>query len=136
MAGKLSTEDKLEILDLIARYNQAFDSGNGEAYAALWTADGELKGMPQPCKGSEALKGLVAGSFQHFKGGVRHHTTDVVAEYGNDKNTINLKAYTLVTNWSDGGKIFALAEPEQVLVKDGGSWKIKTSKLNMRPATA
>lgn len=34
-------EDRLAIVDLIARYGPAADSGSGEALAALWCDDGE-----------------------------------------------------------------------------------------------
>jgi len=134
MAGALTTEDRLAVLDLMARYNWAFDSGDGKAYAALWVADGVLTGGAAPAKGHGELEALVVGSHAHFKGGVRHHTTDVVAEYGSDKNTINAKSYTLVTDWANGGKIFALAQPESVWVREGSTWKIKAINLNLRLA--
>ena len=39
----VSCEERSAVLDLIARYGQYFDSGNGAAYAALYTNDGELE---------------------------------------------------------------------------------------------
>lgn len=36
-------EDRIAILDLVARYGPAADAGDGEALAALWTEDGSYR---------------------------------------------------------------------------------------------
>jgi 3-phenylpropionate/cinnamic acid dioxygenase small subunit len=52
----LSTEDRLDIQDLYARYNHAIDSGDGAAWAATFTTDGTFKSGPIDLSGTDALK--------------------------------------------------------------------------------
>ena len=65
--GSISHRDRAEILDLMARYQQYFDSGYGDAYASLYTEDGELNypdqdgdGIRESIKGREALAAFTA----------------------------------------------------------------------------
>jgi len=124
----------LAVQEVMARYNWAFDSGDADAYTALWTEDGELTGSAQPARSHEELAAIVTGSFQHFNGGIRHQMTDLVAEYGGNQETVNAKGANLVTNWDGGGKLFGLALTELVLVKVKGEWKIKSNKLTLKLA--
>ena len=38
--------DQVEIMQLVAQYGPAVDSGSGEAAAALWTEDGSFDAVP------------------------------------------------------------------------------------------
>ena len=40
-------EDRIEIMQLVAQYGPAVDSGSGDAAAALWTEDGLFDAVPQ-----------------------------------------------------------------------------------------
>ena len=40
-------EDQLEIMQLVAQYGPAVDSGAGDAAAGLWTDDGRFDAIPQ-----------------------------------------------------------------------------------------
>lgn len=58
--AELSTADRLEIEQLYAKYNHAIDFGDGDAWAATFTADGSFdrgRGAP-PFVGTEALANL------------------------------------------------------------------------------
>ena len=134
MAGRLNVDDMQAVQEVLARYNWAFDAGNGEEWAALFTPDGSLTGGAKPAHGTAELIAAVTGSFQHFSGGIRHHLTDLVAEYAGDRNTVHAKGCNLVTNWQDGGKLFGLALADLVLVRRDGEWKIKSNQLTLKLA--
>jgi hypothetical protein len=53
--------DRAEIEDLMWRYARALDTGNGEAYAAAYTPDGQFGTGANATKGTEALKRLAGG---------------------------------------------------------------------------
>src|SRR4029453_14617000 len=53
--------DRAEIEDLMWRYARALDTGNGEAYAAVYTPDGQFGTGANATKGTEALKRLAGG---------------------------------------------------------------------------
>jgi len=83
----MSAEDIIEINHLTNRYNQAADSGNGEAFAATFTEDGVLE-MPgsDPIAGRNAL--VASGdSFPQLIEGVRHWTNNQVVDIDGDSAT-------------------------------------------------
>ncbi|MCK0093336.1 nuclear transport factor 2 family protein [Rhodococcus sp. HNM0563] len=54
--------DQVEIMQLVAQYGPAVDSGSGEAAAALWTDDGIFDAVPQRrMRGHEEIVGMVHG---------------------------------------------------------------------------
>ena len=74
--------DQLEIRELTARYNRAFDDGDAEAYAATFTPDGRMEatGIP-PAVGHGALENLVRLTPY----GIVHITTDPIIEIDGDR---------------------------------------------------
>jgi hypothetical protein len=53
--------DRAEIEALMWRYTRALDTGNGTAYAATYTVDGQFSAGGQATSGREALKKMVDG---------------------------------------------------------------------------
>ena len=74
--------DQLEIRELTARYNRAFDDGDADAYAATFVPDGSMEatGIPR-AEGHDALKGLV----RQTPYGIVHITTDPIIEIDGDR---------------------------------------------------
>src|ERR1044071_587601 len=54
-------KDRAEIEALMWRYARALDTGDGEAYAATYTVDGQFGTGANATKGREALKKLADG---------------------------------------------------------------------------
>jgi hypothetical protein len=55
-------EDQVEIMQLVAQYGPAVDSGSGEAAAALWTGDGAFDAVPHlQMRGHDDIVGMVHG---------------------------------------------------------------------------
>src|SRR5437762_14311521 len=54
-------KDRAEIEELMWRYTRALDTGDGEAYAATYTVDGQFGTGANATKGREALKKLGDG---------------------------------------------------------------------------
>ena len=56
-------EDQLEIMQLVAQYGPAVDSGSGEATAELWTEDGTFDAVPHlRMRGRDDIIAMVDGS--------------------------------------------------------------------------
>lgn len=54
--------DQVEIMQLVAQYGPAVDSGSGAAAAALWTEDGTFDAVPQlRMRGRDDIVGMVHG---------------------------------------------------------------------------
>ncbi|MFF3654058.1 nuclear transport factor 2 family protein [Streptomyces olivochromogenes] len=55
--------DQVEIMQLVAQYGPAVDSGSGEAAADLWTEDGVFDAVPHlRMEGREGILGMVHGA--------------------------------------------------------------------------
>lgn len=55
-------EDQIEIMQLVAQYGPAVDSGSGDAAAALWTDDGTFDAVPQlKMRGRDDIAAMVHG---------------------------------------------------------------------------
>jgi ketosteroid isomerase-like protein len=56
-------EDQLEIMQLVAQYGPAVDSGSGAATAALWTDDGAFDAVPHmQMRGRDEIVAMVHGA--------------------------------------------------------------------------
>ena len=56
-------EDQVEIMQLVAQYGPAVDSGSGEAAAALWTDDGVFDAVPHlQMRGRDDIVAMVHGA--------------------------------------------------------------------------
>jgi hypothetical protein len=57
-----SLEDQIEIMQLVAQYGPAVDSGSGEATADLWTQDGSFDAVPHlEMRGRSDITDMVHG---------------------------------------------------------------------------
>jgi len=59
-------QDRVEIEQLMWDYIRALDSGNAEAYAALFAPDGQFGRGATAVKGREALKKMISGAREKF----------------------------------------------------------------------
>lgn len=67
-----------EITDLYARYSHAFDDGDGEAVARLFTVDGVFaRAGTDPVEGRESIAALVVAAAGR---GMRHIVSNILVE--------------------------------------------------------
>ena len=59
-------EDRAEIEELMACYLSALDWGDGDAYAACFTEDGEIYWARETTRGRAALKAMCLGFREHM----------------------------------------------------------------------
>ena len=124
----LDAADKLEILELAARYNHAIDFGNGEAWAGTFTEDGVFKGGgPGPVQGREALAAFVGGFAQNMAG-ARHWTNNHVIDGDGDSATHT--CYLNLIQTKDGAKSVVTARYNDEVVKVDGAWKFASRTVN------
>ena len=107
----LTVEDRLEITDLVARYNHAVDRGDGEAFADTFTDDGALDAAGRLIEGRAALAAFAKG----LPGSVRvprHIASNLVMEGDGEAGQATLAAYV---------QMYALAgdPPRQEVVASG-----------------
>ena len=117
----LSTDDVLEIQQLVARYNFAVDGGDADAFAGTFTADGVFTVAGNEMRGHDALRAFVEG-----RAGVasrRHIVSSIIVDGDGDAAT--LRAYLQVVAKTEDGT-FAVATQgtyDDRLVRTDDGWR-------------
>jgi hypothetical protein len=130
--------DRIEIEDLMWRYARALDSANADAYAAVYTPDGQFGAGPNATKGAAALKKLIndfkqrnidaEGQSKQKRPQMYHMATNHTTEFI-DKDHARYLAYWITVTEGAGQDVparFAAAGREiDELVRVNGQWLIK-----------
>ena len=136
--------DRAEIEDLMWRYARALDTGNGEAYAAAYTPDGQFGTGANATKGTEALKKLAGGQPRTPAPGAAaaparppmYHMHANHAITFIDKDHARFDAYYITARAAGGQdqplQVLAVGRSVDDLVRLNGKWLIQTR--NVQPA--
>jgi hypothetical protein len=141
-AAALSSQDYLDIQQLVGRYAYAMDSGadNGNAYADLFAADGEFVGPTGSTKGRQGLAELGRSGFvdgHKPANGVAHFIMNHVIEPAPGGATG--KAYVVLVNIGEnnkpGGEFSNVGgHYEDQYVKTPAGWRFKRREfIPMKP---
>ena len=114
-AGPLSAEDRLEMIELVSRYNHAIDGRDAVGWADTFTRDGTfvIEGV-QEFHGRDELIGMVEAMPP---AGHRHWTSNFVIEGEGDRATMDLDLTLL-----DGPKVVSTGRYLNDLVRVDGRW--------------
>ena len=132
--------DRAEIEALMWRYTRALDTGDGEAYAATYTEDGQFGTGPNAPKGREALKALAGGTGATAAGGaprpqLYHMTANHFIEFI-DADHARIHAYYITTAGAPaaaagaggeqtGPRVVAVGRSIDTLVRTSEGWRIQ-----------
>jgi hypothetical protein len=132
------TKDRTEIEALMWHYARALDTGDGTAYAATYTVDGQFGTGANATKGREALKKMVdalkeqqaaaKAKGEPARPPLYHMETNTWIEFI-DKDHANYHAYYLTASGAGGPneppRIAAAGRSVNHLVRVNGKWLIK-----------
>ena len=131
--------DRAQIEKLMWQYVRALDTDNADAYAAVYTPDGQFGTGATAVKGREALKKMIndfakrAADNETKTGQKRqplyHMVTNSYLQFV-DKDHARLEAY-YITVFADGGpnqppRVAAAGREVDELVRTNGQWLIKS----------
>jgi hypothetical protein len=122
----LSAADRLEILDVITRADQAATDRDAEAYVQLFTAGAVLDGAQGRHAGREALQAAV-GPVWAAEGPATLHLTlnPVIDELDDDRGgRVAVRSVLLIIAPGPPATIRTAAPITQILVQRNGSWNI------------
>lgn len=123
---KLSTEDRLELADLYARYSWAFDEGRAGEWAALFAPDGAFV-MPGRAKltGHDELRAFAA-RMHGQNAGIRHLVSGLTIEPGGEG--ARGRAYVVVLVPAEGSGFRALTQGsyDDRFVSRPEGWRFQT----------
>jgi uncharacterized protein (TIGR02246 family) len=134
--------DRAEIEDLMWRYARALDTNDADAYAAVYTADGQFGTGANATKGRDALKKMIADLRQRAadataKGEPRrppmYHMTANERVTFPDKDHARIEAYYITAVAAGGStapsRVAAVGRSIDDLVRLNGQWLIKTRNV-------
>jgi uncharacterized protein (TIGR02246 family) len=130
------TEDREAINALMWHYARALDTANADAYAALYTEDGQFGVGDNATRGREALRNMIAA----FAGGrdgnappqLYHMNADTWIEFIDDTHARH-HSYWLTMAAAAGdspARVAAVGVGVDELVKVNGQWLIKVRNVN------
>ncbi len=120
----MSVEDVLAIQKLLADYNHLIDSGQADAWADLFVADGAFDpGLMPPINGRAALVEFAA-ALPAMIPGARHVVSNVSIDVDGDR--ASAKSYLHMWMKDGDGKFGVMTAGiySDELVRIGGSWKL------------
>jgi uncharacterized protein (TIGR02246 family) len=134
----VSLADRLEIEELIARYNWAIDTRDGEGVAKTFTADGSFAMRERRFEGREALVRFGSGANQgppKPNAGSQHWVTNLILE--GEGEHISARSY-LVRFYVEGEarSVANAGYYTDELVKVNGAWRFKSREFHSWPYTA
>jgi hypothetical protein len=133
--------DRAEIEDLMWRYARALDTGNGDAYAAVYTPDGQFGTGANATKGTEALKRLAGGQPRTPAAGAAaaparppmYHMHANHAITFIDKDHARMDAYYITARAAGGQdqplQVLAVGRSIDELVRLNGKWLIQVRNV-------
>jgi ketosteroid isomerase-like protein len=121
-------QDQVEIMQLVAQYGPAVDSGSGEAAAALWTEDGIFDAIPHlRMEGRDGIVGMVHGPGHQsvITGGCGHVLT--VPHIVVDGDHATGRSHALHLRWdAEAGRfwVFQVSANTWLWVRTPQGWRI------------
>jgi len=117
----ISAEDRLAILELAARYNQAFDYGDVDAWVKTFTSDGVFADSGGfSVQGTDELR-TFAGKAAQGDVAIRHWNSSHVIEGNGD--TATHSCYLMLIIMEEVPTIFGVGRYDDKLKKVNGEWR-------------
>jgi ketosteroid isomerase-like protein len=128
----LSQQDKLDILDVEARFDWAIDTANIKEWVSHFTEDGVFDASYGKASGSKELTAMMEKLESGFSKGKRHVTANHVIE--GDGSGATVRGYLIVFEREKSPSVVATGIYTNTYVKDRGRWKVRHRKLDIDPS--
>ncbi len=139
IAADNEAKDRAQIEKLLWQYVRALDTGNADAYAAVYTPDGQFGSGANAVKGRDALKKMITDFRQRTaenesktgekRPAMYHVIANSYLEFV-DKDHARMEAYWMTVVAAGGPKtpsrIAGAGREVDELVRTNGQWLIKT----------
>jgi ketosteroid isomerase-like protein len=123
-AMNLSDADRLAILDVVTRADDAASRRDADAYVALFTHDAVLEGTQGRHAGRESLRATVGPVWAAEGPATLHVTLNPIVEPGSDDGQAVVRSVLLIIDPVGPPAIRTAALITQELRRDAESWRI------------
>lgn len=128
----LTAGDKLDILELYARYSRAEDEGDVEAFLATFAADGSIASSRDTFRGRDLLRQFFTGSV-YMGAGRRHFTANHVITV--DAGGALARANFMLIRTEGEPKLIVTGTYTDTLKKVDGVWRFSHRRIEVDPGT-
>jgi hypothetical protein len=128
----LTVEDRLEMLELLSRYNLAADDNDVEAMVADFTEDGVIEGFYSTGQGKEAMRRDLPAIFE-AEGTLKRHLA-LNPRMAGDGETAEVSYILLVVEGEESPAVGATALIRDELRKVGGRWLVARHRIEVDPS--
>jgi ketosteroid isomerase-like protein len=103
----LITEDRLDVMDLVARYAECVDSGDAAGYAALFTSDGVVEHSAGSVRGRAEVQAWVEGLVRENRVGKTSRLKHIMGlpVIRGDGDRATARTYVTIPRHMDSGEI-------------------------------
>ena len=128
---ELTASDKLEIMELAARFEMSLDKEDVENYLATFAEDGALEGFWGIAKGKEELRQGFYVMLATFARGKRHCSSNAIIQGNSSEAT--MESYLTVVNREDLNRAGSAFVTDRVR-KINGTWYLVLRQIDVDPS--
>ena len=131
--GTMSAEDRLDIFDLFARYAWAYDCGDADAYAGVFTEDGLLADQGDlHAVGRTAIREAIKTFFEMRGDSAWQHHNAHLRMQGDGKDCVVHSYWAVLEHRPDGGfGVGSLGWYRSVCVRQEAGWFLRERTFYM-----
>jgi SnoaL-like domain len=126
----LSSADRLDILDLLTRADDAASARDIEGYLALLTCDMVLDGDQGTHQGTSALRSALAAVWATEPPGTLHLTLNPVIDPAAQPDQARARSVLLIVDPGPPPALAAAAQITQDLRREDGRWKVSRRSVS------
>ena len=121
----LSAEDRMEIMQLMARYNHAADGGDAAGFADTFSDDALFEGSAATARGREQLMGVIGAIPADAR--TRHWNNNALIEGDGDDATASV--YLMRIALTAAPEVIASGVYRDTLKRINGQWRFTHRKV-------
>jgi ketosteroid isomerase-like protein len=125
----LTTEDKIEISELLSRYNLAMDRNDIDGWLETWIEDGIFESNFGEARGKKKLGELMNTIQSAFASGKRHLSSNIIIGSGN--GNVGVISYLTVIEARKGPSVVASGVYKDILKKENDKWSFIHRRLEV-----
>lgn len=124
-AAELTTQDYIDIEQLYAAYNHAIDTGDGDAWAGMFTSDGSFNKYT----GHDALVGFIKNWREKMNGANRRHWNTNLRITSSADGASGTVLLMIVDVGTQPPSIVMTGQYTDALVKTANGWRFKSRQV-------
>jgi SnoaL-like domain len=131
----LTTEDRFDIMDLVARYAECVDTGDAEGYAGLFAPDGVIEHSAGSVRGRDAIRAWVADLVKQDRVGKHSKLKHIMGlpVIRGEGNRATSRVYVTIPRHLDSGEIVIRLAGTYFddCVKQDGQWLFEKRVIDL-----